>query len=103
MSLSALQLQSDLGIAGHKALRDAFIAVQQAPWPPLVRNFAYDLAANALPCGKGIRGVLTSACIFCFARRCSTIPRDTVHHFVHDCPYLQPLRDLFAELWLALQ
>ena len=103
MSPSALQLQSDLGHAGHKALRDAFVAVKQAPWPPLVRNFAYDLAADALPCGQGIRGVLTSACIFCCACRCGAIPRDTVHHLVRDCPYLQPLRDLFAELWLALQ
>ena len=52
-----------------------------------------DLALGVLPCGKGIKYVETSLCLFCKRAR------DTIKHLAEDCPYLQPLRDWYAEMW----
>ena len=103
MSTSALRVLGDIGGPDRRTHSAAFLVIVTAPWTPTVRNFAWDLATGALPCGQGITGIHTSACQQCCGRAPGVTPRDTVAHLTRDCPLLAPLRDLYTEIWAALQ
>ena len=89
--------------ARNVPLAHCFHTIRTAPWTSTVRNFAYDLASGALPCGQAIKHNNTSACLICAGQRAGKQRRDSVAHMLTECPYLQPLRTLLATLWLALK
>ena len=101
MAASATAILTAVQTPQHIDLDRAFLTMHDAPWPSLTRNFAYDLASGALPCGKAHTGVTMSECPFCLTRAANP-PRDTVQHIVCDCPYLEPLRLLLTRLWSCL-
>ena len=63
----------------------AYTAVLDAPWDPAARNFAWDLIAGVLPCGRGIKGVSVSHCLVCASL--PDPPTDSVTHLMR-CPCL---------------
>ena len=76
-----------------------YLAIVEAPWDARTRNFAWNMAAGVMPCGKGIKGSDTSLCPVCAAQ--TQPPLDSVAHFAH-CPCLQALREWFASVWAQM-
>ena len=95
----ATLLLTALQASNMVSLPTAFAIINGAPWPVTARNFAYDLAADAMPTGMGIHNVATTGCLYCTGRVTGPTPRDSVQHMLESCPYLTPLRDLLTELW----
>ena len=77
----------------------AYAAVLEAPWDPADRNFAWNLIAGVLPCGRGIKGVNVSHCLVCASS--PNPPADSVPHLMR-CPCLSSLREWFAAAWALM-
>ena len=92
----AARLATVLRLPAAVKLPVALARLQSAPWTARLRDFALDLALGVLPCGKGIKYVDTSLCLFCKRAK------DTIQHLAEDCPYLQPLRSWYMQLWAAM-
>ena len=103
MPPKAVQLLTALKASGEVSLPAVFITINGAPWPTKAKNFAYDLAADAMPTGMGIYNVSTTGCLYCSGRVNGPTPRDSVQHMLESCPYLEPLRSLLDEIGTALR
>ena len=91
------ELQSVSEMMGiHPAnMHQTFLRIRRATWPAEARDFVWDLAAGALPTGRGA-GLPSSRCLFC------PHEADDIGHLLR-CPYMRPMRDWTLDLWCLLR
>jgi hypothetical protein len=83
------ELQRATALMGYSGdSRRTFLNIRRATWAPEARDFIWDLAAGALPTGRGV-GLPSSNCLVC-----EGVWDDLLH--VMQCPCLHMLR-----LWTA--
>ena len=77
-------------------VKQMYLGIINAPWPASVRNFAWDMAAGVMPCGRSVKGSGGSHCLVCAQQ--AHAPLDSVAHFAQ-CSCLAELRRWFATIW----